>query len=39
MYENGKMRHAETIPGMGEEGIKENDGGGEFNYGILWELW
>jgi hypothetical protein len=29
MYENGKMRHAETIPGMGEEGIKENDGGGQ----------
>jgi hypothetical protein len=25
---NGKMRPAETIPGMGE-GIKENDGGGE----------
>jgi hypothetical protein len=24
MYENGKMRPAETIPGMG--GIKENDG-------------
>jgi hypothetical protein len=26
MYENGKMRPVETIPGMGE-GIKENDGG------------
>jgi hypothetical protein len=26
MYENGKMRPVETIPGMG--GIKENDGGG-----------
>jgi hypothetical protein len=25
----------ETIPGMGEEGIKENDGGGEFNYDIF----
>jgi hypothetical protein len=30
MYENGKMRPAETIPGMG--GIKEND---EFDYNIL----
>jgi hypothetical protein len=27
MYENGKMRPAETIPGMGE-GIKENGRGG-----------
>jgi hypothetical protein len=27
MYENGKMRSAETIPGMGRRGIKENDGG------------
>jgi hypothetical protein len=26
MYENGKMRPGETVPGMGE-GIKENDGG------------
>jgi hypothetical protein len=26
MYENGKMRPVETIPGMGE-GIKENGGG------------
>jgi hypothetical protein len=26
MYENGKMRPVETIPGMGER-IKENDGG------------
>jgi hypothetical protein len=25
MYENGKIRH-ETIPRMGAEGIKENDG-------------
>jgi hypothetical protein len=24
MYENGKMRPVETIPGMGREGIKEN---------------
>jgi hypothetical protein len=27
MYVNGKMRHVETIPGMGVGGIKENDGG------------
>jgi hypothetical protein len=29
------MRSVETIPGMGEGRIKENDGGGEFNYDIL----
>jgi hypothetical protein len=28
------MRPVETIPGMGEGGIKENDGGGEFKYDI-----
>jgi hypothetical protein len=33
MYENGKLRPVETIPGIG--GIKEVDGGGEFNYDIL----
>jgi hypothetical protein len=33
MYEKGKMRPVETIPGMGG-GIKENDGGGEFYYDI-----
>jgi hypothetical protein len=33
MYENVKMRHVKTIPGMG--GIKKNDGGIEFNYDIL----
>jgi hypothetical protein len=32
MYENGKMRPVETIPGMG---IKENDGRGESNHDIL----
>jgi hypothetical protein len=37
MYENGKMR-SDTIPGMGEGGIKENNGGGEFTYGILQAL-
>jgi hypothetical protein len=30
--ENGKVRPAETITGMGGEEIKEND---EFNYDIL----
>jgi hypothetical protein len=29
------MRPGETIPGMGREGIKENDGGSEVNYDIL----
>jgi hypothetical protein len=35
MYENGKMRPVETLPGMGGGRIKENDGGGEFNCDIL----
>jgi hypothetical protein len=35
MYVTGKMRHVETIPGMGEREIKENDGGGEFNCDTL----
>jgi hypothetical protein len=35
MYENGKMRSVEAIPRMGGGGIKENDGGGEFNYNIF----
>jgi hypothetical protein len=30
-----KMRPTETIPGMGGEGIKENDVGGEFNFDIF----
>jgi hypothetical protein len=30
MYENGKMRPTETIPGMGGRRLKENDGGREF---------
>jgi hypothetical protein len=25
MYENGKMRPVETVPGMGGGGIKKND--------------
>jgi hypothetical protein len=29
------MRPVETIPGTGERGIKENDGGGEINYDLL----
>jgi hypothetical protein len=35
VYEKGKTRPVETIPGMGWWWIKENDGEGEFNYGIL----
>jgi hypothetical protein len=35
MHETGKMRHVETMPRMGDEGIKENDRGGAFNYDIL----
>jgi hypothetical protein len=31
MYENGIMGHVDTIPGITEGRIKENDGGGEFN--------
>jgi hypothetical protein len=29
------MRPAETIPGMGGGGVKENNGRGKFNYDIL----
>jgi hypothetical protein len=35
MYENGKMRHVESSPGIGGGRIKKNNGGGEFNYDIL----
>jgi hypothetical protein len=35
MYKNGKMRHIETIPGVGEGRIKKNDVGDEFNNVIL----
>jgi hypothetical protein len=37
MYENGKMRPVETVPGMGEgrSRIRENDGGGKFNCDTL----
>jgi hypothetical protein len=34
MYENGKMRPVETVPGIGGSRIKENDRS-EFNYDIL----
>jgi hypothetical protein len=34
MYENGKMRTVEIIPGMERE-IKEIDRGDKFNYNIL----
>jgi hypothetical protein len=39
MYENGKMRPVETIPGMGKGRIKEYNGRGEFNYDKCQELW
>jgi hypothetical protein len=35
MYENGKIRPAETILGMRGGEIKENDRGGKFNYDTL----
>jgi hypothetical protein len=35
MYEMEKMRPVETIPGMGVQGKKGNDGGGEFKYDIF----
>jgi hypothetical protein len=35
MYKNGNMRPVETIPVMEERGIKENDGGYEFNCDML----
>jgi hypothetical protein len=35
MFVNRKMRPIESVPGLGGVGIKENDGGGKFNYGML----
>jgi hypothetical protein len=32
------MRPVKTIPWIGREKIKENDGEGEFNYDILQEI-
>jgi hypothetical protein len=34
MYE-GEVRPIETVLGMEGEGIRENDGGGQFNHDIL----
>jgi hypothetical protein len=35
VYVNGKMRPVESILRIGGREIKENNGGGEFNYDIL----
>jgi hypothetical protein len=35
VYVNGKMRSADTIPGIEGRGIKETGRGGEFNYDIF----
>jgi hypothetical protein len=35
LYVNGKKTPVETSPGMGEEDIKKNGGGGEFKYDIF----
>jgi hypothetical protein len=35
VYESRKMRPVETVSGMEGIRIKENDGGGEVNYGKL----
>jgi hypothetical protein len=35
VFVNGKVRPVETIPGMGEGGIKKNDGGVELKYDIF----
>jgi hypothetical protein len=35
MYENGKVDLLKLFQEWGEREIKENDGGGEFNYDIL----
>jgi hypothetical protein len=35
MYVNAKMTPVETISRMGERGIKESSGGGEFKYDIF----
>jgi hypothetical protein len=35
MYKNGKMSPVTLFQDWGGGGIKENDGGGEFNYDIL----
>jgi hypothetical protein len=35
MYINAKMIPVETIPGIREGGMKENNGGGEFKYDLF----
>jgi hypothetical protein len=35
MYVTGKMIPVETSPGRGGGGMKQNGGGGEFNYDIF----
>jgi hypothetical protein len=35
MYVNAKMISVETIPRIGEEGIKKSSGGVEFKYDIF----
>jgi hypothetical protein len=35
MYVNGKMRPVETVPGMGGDGIGENNRRHEFNHDII----
>jgi hypothetical protein len=35
MYVSGIMRPVELFQEWGEEEVKENDGGGEFNYNVL----
>jgi hypothetical protein len=38
MHVSEKVSPVETIPGIGRGEIKENGGGGEFNYDILQEF-
>jgi hypothetical protein len=35
MYANAKMIPVETVPGIGEEGIKQSSGGAESKYDIF----
>jgi hypothetical protein len=35
MYVNAKMIPAETVPRIGEGGMKESNGGGKFKYDIF----
>jgi hypothetical protein len=38
MYVNRKMKPVQTIPGMRERGINENDGRDELNYDVSYQL-